>query len=136
MGDQENNKNVEQIVFTKAQVDEIVAAVPRRVRESQSGEAEQRSKGFDIPTEIIEELDGYSSFELVKALQKFKRSVPRYNKEDWNTPKSTNLNFVTQLKLWKIDSLPIVSTIYKLTEITRVQARAAAEIYESLRYII
>ncbi|KAL0085410.1 hypothetical protein J3Q64DRAFT_1607049, partial [Phycomyces blakesleeanus] len=65
-----------------------------------------------------------------------KRSVPRYNNEDWNTPRSTNPNFVTQLKLWNIDSLQLISAIYKLTENKRVQARAAAEIYESPQYII
>ncbi|KAI8881649.1 hypothetical protein K501DRAFT_274423 [Backusella circina FSU 941] len=116
MSDPVTSQNVEQTVFTKEQVGAIIEAVTKRVRETQSWilTAPLNSK---------------------KTLQKFKRSIPKYNNGDWNTPESTNPNFVNQLKKWKIDSLQLVSTIYKLTENTRIRARAAAEIYESLQYI-
>ncbi|KAG1096098.1 hypothetical protein G6F42_018427 [Rhizopus arrhizus] len=135
MSDPINTSNVEQQIFTKEQVDALIEAVTKRVRETQAEEAEQRNKGFEIPVEICEELDSYNTFELQKALQKFKRSVPKYNNEDWNTPESTNPNFIPQLKQGKVDTLQLVSTIYKHTENTRAQARAASEIFESLQYI-
>ncbi|KAG1275406.1 hypothetical protein G6F66_012787 [Rhizopus arrhizus] len=136
MSDPINTSNVEQQIFTKEQVDALIEAVTKRVRVTQAEEAEQRNKGFEIPVEICEELDSYNTFELQKALQKFKRSVPKYNNEDWNTPESTNPNFIPQLKQGKVDTLQLVSTIYKHTENTRAQARAASEIFESLQYTV
>ncbi|ORE04465.1 hypothetical protein BCV72DRAFT_211208, partial [Rhizopus microsporus var. microsporus] len=51
------------------------------------------------------------------------------------TPEETNPNFVKKLKKWKVDSHQLVNTIYRLTENTRIQARAATEIYEQLQYV-
>jgi hypothetical protein len=51
------------------------------------------------------------------------------------TPEATNPNFTNQLKETKVDTAQLVNTIYRLTENTRVQAKAATELYEHLKYI-
>ncbi|KAG1047863.1 hypothetical protein G6F43_009716 [Rhizopus delemar] len=126
------NRKSEQQLFTEEQVNAIIDQVTKRVRETQFAELEQRSQGSSIPEDIQEELDGYNPAQLQKALQRYKKSVPRYNGEEWNTPEEINPNFVKKLKKWKVDTHHLVNTIYRLTENTRIQARAATEIYEQL----
>ncbi|KAI8388197.1 uncharacterized protein BYT42DRAFT_478319, partial [Radiomyces spectabilis] len=53
---------------------------------------------------FCEELDSYQSYELHKALQKYKQSITRYNNEEWNTVESTIPKFIGQLEQWKIGS--------------------------------
>ncbi|KAI9247766.1 hypothetical protein EDC94DRAFT_589666 [Helicostylum pulchrum] len=111
---------------------QLSTPVTKRVKDSQTAEAEQRYRGVELPEEVYTELESYNQHELQKALQKFKRTIPKYNNEEWNTPETTNPNFISQLKQWKVDSLQLVNQIYKLTENMRVQARAATEIFEQL----
>jgi hypothetical protein len=66
-------------VFTQEQVEKIIAEVTKRVRETQVEEAYRRQEGSDLPEEISEELGDYSSSELQRALQRFKRSIHKYN---------------------------------------------------------
>lgn len=122
-------------LFTEEQVAAIIDQVTKRVRETQIAELEQRVQGSPIPEDIQEELDSYKPDQLQRALQRFKKSVPKYNSETWNTPEEINPNFTPKLKGWKVDSLHLVNTIYRVTENTRIQARAATEIYEQLQYV-
>jgi hypothetical protein len=134
MSDQ--NNNVEQPTFTQSQVEEIIALVTRRVRENQQQEAEERIRGSSLPTEIYEELDHYAATDnLHKAIQKFKKEVHKYNNEEWITAEAINPNFINDLKQYKVDSIQLTSTIHRFTETTRVQARAATQIYERLNLL-
>lgn len=121
--------------FTEDQVNAIIDQVTKRVRETQLAELEQRIQGSSLPEDIQEELDGYNPAQLQKALQRYKKAVPKYNNEEWNTPEEINPNFIKRLKQWKVDSHHLVTTIYRLTETTRLQARAATEIYEQLQFV-
>jgi hypothetical protein len=135
MSDQENT-NVEQPTFTQTQVEEIIALVTRRVRESQQQEAEERVRGSPLPSAIFEELDHYAATDnLQKAIQKFKKGVPKYNNEEWVTAETINPNFINDLKQHKVDSIQLTTTIHRLTETTRIQARAATQIYEKLNFM-
>ncbi|KAI9248993.1 hypothetical protein EDC94DRAFT_664136 [Helicostylum pulchrum] len=128
--------NTSERTFTQQEVEQLVAQVTKRVRETQLEEADKRQEGSDLPVEIFQELEDYSPNELQRALQKFKRHTHKYNNKEWVTPETTNPNFVNQLKETKVNTLQLVSNIYRLTENTRVQAKAATELYEHLRYII
>ncbi|KAG1445145.1 hypothetical protein G6F57_017651 [Rhizopus arrhizus] len=121
--------------FTEDQVNAIIDQVTKRVRETQLAELEQRIQGSSFPEDIQEELDGYNPAQLQKALQRYKKAIPKYNNEEWNTPEEINPNFIKKLKQWKVDSHHLVTTIYRLTETTRLQARAATEIYEQLQFV-
>ncbi|KAI8083447.1 hypothetical protein BDF21DRAFT_245687 [Thamnidium elegans] len=118
MSDQPVRENVEQI-FTREQVDAIVEAVTKRLRESQSVEVEQRYKGVELPEEVYTELESYNQHELQKALQKFKRTIPNIT-EEWNTPETTNPDFISPkskthlLKQTQINTHPKVLTSNRL----------------------
>ncbi|KAI8093988.1 hypothetical protein BDF21DRAFT_326557, partial [Thamnidium elegans] len=118
------------------QVEKIIAEVTKRVRETQVEEADRRQEGSDLPTEISEELEDYSPSDLQRALQKFKRTTHKYIHKEWVTPETTNPNFANQLKEAKVDTAQLINTIYRLTENTRVQARAATELFEHLKYVM
>jgi hypothetical protein len=144
MSDQEGNNldeqqriiNDEEPTFTQRQVENIIELVTRRVREEQLQEAENRAKGNPLPPTIVEELDHYARTDsLSKAIQKFKKEIPKYNSEDWITAETNNPNFIGELKQHKVDSLQFTNLIYKFAETTRVQARAATQIYEKLNFL-
>ncbi|KAG1394098.1 hypothetical protein G6F58_012182 [Rhizopus delemar] len=116
-------------------VDNNNSHITKRVRETQLAELEQRIQGSSFSEDIQEELDGYNPAQLQKVLQRYKKAAPKYNNEEWNTPEEINPNFIKKLKQWKVDSHHLVTTIYRLTETTRLQARAATEIYEQLQFV-
>ncbi|KAI8891429.1 hypothetical protein K501DRAFT_327999 [Backusella circina FSU 941] len=99
-------------LFTQEEVDKIVAEVTKRVQETQLEESDRRREGSDLP------------------------STHKYNNQAWVTAETTNPNFINQLKETKVDTAQLVNTIYRLTENTRVQAKAATELYEHLKYIM
>ncbi|KAG0756033.1 hypothetical protein G6F66_011108 [Rhizopus arrhizus] len=116
-------------------VDNNNSHITKRVRETQLAELEQRIQGSSFSEDIQEELDSYNPAQLQKVLQRYKKAAPKYNNEEWNTPEEINPNFIKKLKQWKVDSHHLVTTIYRLTETTRLQARAATEIYEQLQFV-
>lgn len=69
---------------------------------------------------------------LPKAIQKYKKEIPKYNSEDWITAETNHPNFIGDLKQHKLDSLQLTNLIYKSAETTRMQARAATQINERL----
>ncbi|KAI8876614.1 hypothetical protein K501DRAFT_337981 [Backusella circina FSU 941] len=113
--------NVPRRMFTQ-EVNKIVAEVTKRVRETQVEESDQR-QGSDLP-------------KLQRVLKKFKRGTHKDNNQEWVTAETTNPDFINQLKETKVDTAQLVNTIYRLTENTRVQAKAATELYEHLKYIM
>ncbi|KAG0738622.1 hypothetical protein G6F57_012066 [Rhizopus arrhizus] len=135
MSDQ-NDTNAEQPTFTQSQVEQIIELVTRRVRETQVQEAEERPRGIPLPSAVFEELDHYAAADnLQKAIQKFKKEVPKYNNEEWVTAETTNPNFINDLKQHKVDSVKLTNTIHRLTDTTRVQAKAVTYIYEKLNFL-
>lgn len=123
-------------IFTQSQVEDIIEQVTHRIREEQLLQAEHRIQGTPLPTAIVEELDHYSQTgSLPKAIQKYKKEIPKYNSEDWITAETNHPNFIGGLKQHKVDSLQLTNLIYKFAETTRVQAKAATQIYERLNFL-
>ncbi|KAG2208390.1 hypothetical protein INT46_001059 [Mucor plumbeus] len=117
------------------QVEDIIELVTRKLPEEQTQEAENRTRGNPLPSAIVEELDHYSKTDsLPKAIQKYKKEIPKYNCEDWITVEISIPNFIGELKQHKVDSLQFTNLIYKFIETTRVQAREATQIYERLNF--
>ncbi|KAI8885333.1 hypothetical protein K501DRAFT_284394, partial [Backusella circina FSU 941] len=112
-----------QIPTHPRQIDKIVAEVTKHVRKTQVEESDGRQEGNDLPIEIYEGLEEPSPTELQRALQKFKRGTHKYNNQEW-------------FKETKVDTAQLVNTIYRLTKNTRVQAKAATELYEHPKYIM
>ena len=134
----QNSENVEQTetlpeqTFTREQVDAILREFQQR---QDHQEREQDWRGTNLPKEITDDLDNTPFHEVLQTLKFFKRNVKKYNNEEWIKPESINPNFTNQLKDWKIDALQVINIIYRITENTRVQARAAAELYGQLNYL-
>ena len=42
---------------------------------------------------------------------------------------------IRELNNWEVDAYQLVHIIYKITETTRIQARASTELYEQLSYL-
>ncbi|KAG1390931.1 hypothetical protein G6F58_012839 [Rhizopus delemar] len=82
-----------------------------------------------------EALDNASSAQLKDDFKQYKRTIQRYNHDTWTKAEQINKEFVPDLKNWKVDAYQLVSTIHKITETTRLQARASTEIYEQLQYL-
>ncbi|GAA5803734.1 hypothetical protein HPULCUR_009218 [Helicostylum pulchrum] len=109
--------NTSERTFTQREVEQLIAQVTKCVRETQLEEADKRQEGSDLPVEIFQELEDYSSNKLQRALQKFKRHTHKYNNKEWVTPETTNPNFVNQLKETKVDTLQLVVTSTALPRI-------------------
>ena len=115
MSDQEDTSYDEQEqTFTQSQVENIIELFTRRLRDEQLQESENRTRGNPLPSTIVEELDHYAKTadSLSKAIQKYKKEIPKYNSEDWITAETHNPNFIGELKQHKVDSLQFTNLIY------------------------
>lgn len=126
--DQEFNQ---QSNTTRAQVE----ALFREFEEQRAREREIQANGTELPLVISEALDNASSAQLKDDFKQYKRTIQRYNHDTWTKAEQINKEFVPDLKNWKVDAYQLVSTIHKITETTRLQARASTEIYEQLQYL-
>lgn len=89
----------------------------------------------ELPLAISQTLDGTSTTQLKDNIKQYKRSVHRYTHDEWTTAEQINKGFIPELKNWKVDAYQLVHTICKITETTRIQARASTELYEQLQYL-
>jgi hypothetical protein len=83
---------------------------------------------------ISQALDGISTAQIKNNFKQYKRNIHRYNHDGWTTAEQINKELIPELKNWKVDAYQLVHTIYKITETTRIQARASSELYEQLSY--
>ncbi|KAI8994655.1 hypothetical protein BDB01DRAFT_846675 [Pilobolus umbonatus] len=72
-----------------------------------------------------------SPSQLKDNLKQYKKTVQRYNHDT----EQINKEFIRDLKRWKVDAHQLVNTIHKITETTRVQARASTELFDQLQYL-
>ncbi|KAG1044387.1 hypothetical protein G6F43_011463 [Rhizopus delemar] len=126
--DEESNQ---QTTFTRAEVEEII----RELEERREHQRQLQTIGSELPLAISQALDGTSTTQLKDNFKQYKRSVQRYNHDEWTTAEQINKEFIPELKNWKVDAYQLVHTIYKITETTRIQARASTELYEQLSYL-
>ncbi|KAG1462143.1 hypothetical protein G6F46_009464 [Rhizopus delemar] len=126
--DEESNQ---QTIFTRAEVEEII----RELEERREHQRQLQTIGSELPLAISQALDGTSTTQLKDNFKQYKRSVQRYNHDEWTTAEQINKEFIPELKNWKVDAYQLVHAIYKITETTRIQARASTELYEQLSYL-
>ncbi|KAG1150111.1 hypothetical protein G6F37_011279 [Rhizopus arrhizus] len=112
-----------------------VEALFRELEEQRNREREIQTNGVELPLVISEALDNASSAQLKDDFKQYKRTIQRYNHDTWTKAEQINKEYIPDLKNWKVDAYQIVSSIYKNTETTRIQARASTEIYEQLQYL-
>ncbi|KAG1544513.1 hypothetical protein G6F47_005389 [Rhizopus delemar] len=91
--------------------------------------------GSELPLEISEYLDSTPTYEHKEEFTRFKKQSARYRNDNWNKQHQINKEIIPELKKWKTDTHQVVTSIYKYSENTRIQARATTEIYEQLRYL-
>ncbi|KAG2231712.1 hypothetical protein INT48_003567 [Thamnidium elegans] len=112
-------------ILTEDQFEQIVAEVMKRVREENNSLPERS----ELPVEIYEELENYSSFGLRQALQKFEDSTHKYNTKEC-------VNSEVIIPSYKnVSALEFAVSVCRFTNDTRVQARAATGLYENLKHI-
>ncbi|ORE01003.1 hypothetical protein BCV72DRAFT_218098, partial [Rhizopus microsporus var. microsporus] len=69
-------------------------------------------------------------------IKRFKRDLQRYNSKEWLTPERINKSLYNELQKRKVGANEVINEIYKLTETTRQQTKAAIEIYEQLTHVL
>jgi hypothetical protein len=126
-----NEQTNEQQVFTRAEVENII----REFERTKIQEQEERYNRSELPLAILEALDNSSTGQLKENFKSYKRSIHKYNHDKWTRPEQVNKEFIPDLKNWKVDAYQLVTTIYKITETTRLQTRASTELYEQLQYL-
>ena len=117
--------------LTRTQVETLF----RELEEQRNREREIQTNGVELPLAISETLENSSTTQLKDEFRSCKKTIQRYNHPDWTSVQQINKEYIPGLKNWKVDAYQLVSSIYKNTETTRIQARASTEIYEQLQYL-
>ncbi|EIE78811.1 hypothetical protein RO3G_03516 [Rhizopus delemar RA 99-880] len=99
-------------------------------------EEEAREGEFDIPEEILENLDNTSKGELKTQFKRYHKSLPQYKRGTWTSAETINKCFHADLKRDNLDSYQVVCRDYRHSEKLRTAATAATEIYEELSSLI
>ncbi|KAG1039985.1 hypothetical protein G6F43_012389 [Rhizopus delemar] len=126
-----DEESYQQTNLTRAQVE----ALFRELEEQRAREKEIQVNGTELPLAISEALDNASTVQLKDDFKQYKRTIQCYNHDTWTKAEQINKEFIPELKNWKVDAYQLVSTIHKITETTRIQARASTELYEQLQYL-
>jgi hypothetical protein len=118
-------------------MDELLQLSPeqlaRLVSLARSAENQQSAQGPPpLPTEILGDLDGYSTKELSTFTQKFGKQLPTYDGTTWTRQGAVNKGFLPDLKKHNIDALQLVQQQHKDGGRLRTAARAATSLYEQL----
>lgn len=113
--------------YTKAELRQIF----RRWQQEEILKPEKR----ELPNEIVEILEGSPLLQLEQNLQKFKKQVRKYHHEEWTRGEKPNKECTSIYKKHKVDTYQVLNTIYNNSESTRLQARAATELFEKAQYL-
>ncbi|EIE79109.1 hypothetical protein G6F46_013266 [Rhizopus delemar] len=95
--DEESNQ---QTTFTRAEVEEII----RELEERRESQRQLQTIGSELPLAISQALDGTSTTQLKENFKQYKRSVQRYNHDEWTTAEQIIKEFIPELKNWKVDA--------------------------------
>ncbi|KAG2223256.1 hypothetical protein INT45_006982 [Circinella minor] len=94
-----------------------------------------KSEPYDLPTEIMEDLETPKR-NLQNNLKQFTKDLIKYEGGRWTQPGGINQNFIPELKQQTMDTYSSIQGKYKDAEKLRSTGRAAMEIYEDLEYIM
>ncbi|KAG0740571.1 hypothetical protein G6F57_021765 [Rhizopus arrhizus] len=67
-------------------------------------EDEAYEREFEIPEEILEDLDNTSKTDFHQRFKKYQRSLPKYQKTQWTSAETINKCFHADLKRENLDS--------------------------------
>ncbi|KAG1447022.1 hypothetical protein G6F46_011111 [Rhizopus delemar] len=112
-----------------------VTAILREFERQRDEQKEFSYKGKQVPEGIPEILDATPASDLKDDIKRYKKQIPRYNHGEWTKNQQINKEFIPDLKKWKVATHQVVSSIFKLAEGARLQARASTEIFELLETI-
>ncbi|KAG1257462.1 hypothetical protein G6F68_009288 [Rhizopus microsporus] len=99
-------------------------------------EDEAYEREFEIPEEILEDLDNTSKTDFHQRFKKYQRSLPKYQKTQWTSAETINKCFHADLKRENLDSYQVISSHYKHSDKLRTAGAAATEIFEELQSLI
>jgi hypothetical protein len=88
---------------------------------------------YELPPEILEDLEEASAKELNSNINRFTRDLPKYDGGKWTKQGAANPIFVKEYQESKINSLQLINSKYKDAEKLRNAGRAATELFQELR---
>ncbi|KAL0146315.1 hypothetical protein V8B55DRAFT_1571058, partial [Mucor lusitanicus] len=95
-----------------------------------------RSQLFNLPEEILQELEEPFSFELKAKLKKFGRDTLKYDGGRWTQSGAINRVFLSELRKQHVDATQPIHALYKGADRLRTAAKASTEIYSDFQHII
>ncbi|KAG1468434.1 hypothetical protein G6F56_003831 [Rhizopus delemar] len=95
---------------------------------------EQRS--IQLPTEIFEDLETTPKNELTNNIKRFQKSTIQHDGGNWSKSGGTNKIFIPDLKKFNLDAFTVVGYRYKDAERLRTAGKAAAEIFQDLKFVL
>ncbi|KAG1136169.1 hypothetical protein G6F37_012346 [Rhizopus arrhizus] len=110
-------------------VEQLLQQFAQRLRTEESYDKDSAN----LPDEVFEELGSSSKSELQANLKRYTREIPKYKGSQWTTPETINKEFTRDLKKYTVESYQLIMTMYKNSERVRLQARAAAEVFEEFK---
>jgi hypothetical protein len=84
---------------------------------------------YDLPKEILKDLEEPSKKELQTNVQRFNRECLKYEGGQWTRGGAINKVFINDLKKYNIDGLQFINHKYKDAERLRTAARASTELF-------
>ncbi|KAI8640181.1 hypothetical protein BD408DRAFT_434511 [Parasitella parasitica] len=99
-------------------------------------EAFDRSQLFDLPTQIISELEESTSSELRSKLKQFHKDTLKYEGGKWTRSGAINRIFLSELKKQRLDATQTINAFYKGADRLRTTEKACAEIFADFQHII
>jgi hypothetical protein len=91
-----------------------------------------RHATYNLPGEILEDLEESSKKELQSNVQKFNRECLKYEGGQWTRSGAINKVFISDLKKYNVDSFQFINHKYKHAERLRTAARVSTEIFQAL----
>lgn len=116
--------------------DEQKEQLYREFRQRAKIEEESYEGEFELPDEILDDLENTSKTDLTQRLKKYQKSIPKYEKGKWTSAETINKCFHADLKRENLDSYQVISSHYRHSDKLRTAGSAATEIFQEIQSII
>jgi hypothetical protein len=108
----------------------------REFRQRAKIEDENYEGEFELPDEILDDLENTPKIEFTQRFRKYQKSLPRYEKGKWTSAETINKCFHADLKIENLDSYQVISNHYRHSDKLRTAGTAATEIFQELQSLI
>ncbi|KAG0752280.1 hypothetical protein G6F60_011825 [Rhizopus arrhizus] len=122
-------QNNDEQTFTRTKVEQLFREFTRNLKIEEA----ERHEVQELSEDILEELDQSAKSTIQNNLKRFARETPKIKGRKWTTSETINKDFINDLKRHQVDSFQLINNKYRDAERVRLQARAAASIYDSLK---